>query len=322
MAMNTQTTATSTISSTMKEYWDRKLLENMKPMLIHQQFGQKRPMPANNGKTVTFRKWTPFGALTTPLTEGEPPDGQSLTQTEVEATVKQYGGFVTESDLLDLTAIDNVKMDAAEMMADQGALTLDQITREELHTCPNVIYANGKTARTALAATDKLTSLEIRKAVRTLKKNKAPKFGSGGRSYYVAIVGPDTEFDLQDDPTWVDVSKYQNAEQIYYGEIGMLYGCKVICNTEAKIFADAGATEGSGGGKADVASTLVLGRNAYGLIDISGSGNVQMKMKSAGSAGTTDPLDQINTIGWKVMAFAAKILQPTWMVRIESGFSA
>ena len=314
--LNTNTTATSGISSTMGEYWDRKLLENMKPKLLHLQFGQKRPMPANNGKQVSFRKWTPFGALTTPLTEGTPPAGQSLAQTEITATIAQYGGYVTESDLLDLTAIDNVKMDAAEMMADQGALTLDTLVRDELHTSANVVFANGKTARNALAATDKLTSVEIRKAVRTLKKNRAPMFTTGSKSYYVCIVGPDTEYDLMDDPTWVDVSKYSASEQIFYGEVGTLYGCKVICADETKIFEDAGASS------ADVASTLVFGRNAYGIVDIEGSGNVQMKMKAAGSAGSDDPLDQVNTIGWKVMAFAAKVLQPTWLVRIESGFSA
>ena len=236
--LNTNTTATSGISSTMGEYWDRKLLENMKPKLLHLQFGQKRPMPANNGKQVSFRKWTPFGALTTPLTEGTPPAGQSLAQTEITATIAQYGGYVTESDLLDLTAIDNVKMDAAEMMADQGALTLDTLVRDELHTSANVVFANGKTARTALAATDKLTSVEIRKAVRTLKKNRAPMFTTGSKSYYVCIVGPDTEYDLMDDPTWVDVSKYSASEQIFYGEVGTLYGCKVICADETKIFED------------------------------------------------------------------------------------
>ena len=35
------------------------------------------------------------------------PDGQSLTVSTVEATVAQYGGYVTISDMLQLTAIDN-----------------------------------------------------------------------------------------------------------------------------------------------------------------------------------------------------------------------
>lgn len=314
--LNTNTTTTAGLSVEMREYYDRKMLENMKPILIHQQFGQKRPMPAHNGKTIEFRRWTPFGALTTPLTEGVPPEGQEMSATNLTATVSQYGGFVAVSDMLDLTSIDPAYSDAATMMGEQGALTLDTLTRDELHTCPHVIYAGAKTSRAELAPTDKITSLEIRKAVRTLKKNLAPMYRKGSKGYYVAIIGPDTEFDLMDDPTWVDVAKYQDKEKIYYGEIGMLYGCKIICNTQAKIF------KGAGADGADVASTLVFGRESYGLIDIEGKGNVQMKLKSAGSAGSQDPLDQVNTVGWKVMAYTCKILQPAFMVRIESGFSA
>lgn len=119
-----------------------------------------------------------------------------------------------------------------------------------------------------------------------------------------------------DDPTWVDVSKYQDKENIYYGEIGMLYGCKVVCTSEAKIFTGAGADS------ADVASTLVFGQNAYGVVDIDGSSNVQSKIKPAGSAGSQDPLDQTSTVGWKVMAYVCKVLQPAFIQRIESGFSA
>lgn len=152
VTFNTNTTATSSIAATAtKQFYDKRLLENMKPLLIHNQFAQKRPVPAHGGKTIEFRKWTPFAALTTPLTEGVPPEGQTLNMTNMTATVAQYGGFVTISDLLDLTSIDSVKSDAVDMMAQQGALTLDTLAREELHKAPSVIYAGAKTGRAQLA---------------------------------------------------------------------------------------------------------------------------------------------------------------------------
>lgn len=334
MALNTNLTTSNTapttsdprgnnLSPTMQSYYDRKLLETMKPKLVHCQFGQKRPIPRNNGKTIQFRKWTPFDAVTTALTEGTVPDGQALSQTAVTATVAQYGGYVAVSDLLDMTALDPVANDAVEMMADQGALSLDHIVRDVLTTsadATNVLYAassgTAAASRSAITAAHKLTTLEIRKAVRALKKAKAPRISRGGRQYYVAIVGPDTTFDLQSDPLWVDVSKYQAKEQIYSGEIGRLFGVLFVETTEAKIFAGAGASD------ADVAATLVLGRDAYGLIDIEGSGAVRTLVKPRGSAGTADPLNQISTVGWKAAAFTAKILQPLWMIRIEHGISA
>ena len=65
-----------------------------------------------------------------------------------------------------------------------------------------------------------------------------------------------------------------------------------------------------------MASTLVFGKNAYGVVDLEAE-NLRSIIKPKGSAGTSDPLDQISTIGWKVNGFAAKVLQPLWIVRIE-----
>ena len=69
MALQTNLTTSAAISSTMQTYYDKQLLINAKPNLVHQSFGQKVVLPKNAGKSITFRKWTPFPALTTPLIE-------------------------------------------------------------------------------------------------------------------------------------------------------------------------------------------------------------------------------------------------------------
>ena len=164
-------------------------------------------------------------------------------------------------------------------------------------------------ARTTAA--DKLTSKELRKAVKALKKNHAQTFGG----YYVAIVGPDTMYDLQEDDAFVKVSQYQDKENIYTGEVGRLFGVRLVETTEAKVF------EGAGASGADVASVIVLGQYAYGVTSLKGA-KPRVIVKPAGSAGTADPLDQISTVGWKMDGFGAKLLQPEYAVRIECGFSA
>lgn len=304
-----------TLTQSMKTYYDKKVLLNAKPNLVFYEYGQKVVVPKNNGKTVQFRKWTPFAAVDSPLTEGAIPDGQSLSMTEVTAGINQYGGYVAVSDVLDLTAIDPVINDSVELMGDQGGLTIDTLIRDELLTGTNVQYAGGKTARNAVAAADVLTVEDVRKAVRTLKNNKAPQFIRDGKGYYVAVVGPNTTFDLQSDTVWQDVSKYANNEQLFTGEIGKLFGVIFVESTQASIVA------GGGADSCDVGQTLVFGKNAYGVIELEG-GNLKSIVKPRGSAGTSDPLDQISTVGWKVDGFAAKILQPLWMVRIEHGISA
>ena len=309
---NTNMTTSSGLSAGMQTYYNRTLLKTFEPNLVHLQFGENYPLPANSGKVMQMRKLIPIEGKTTPLEEGNPGEGTMLAETEVTTEIKQYGDHAEFSDLIDLTHLDVTLARKVELFGNAGARAIDTVVREELATCPNVIYAGGKTSRSALTAADKLTSVELRKAVRTLKKNLAEKFNG----YYVAIVGPDTVYDLQDDENFVKVSAYQDKENIYTGEVGRLYGIRFVETTEAKIF------EGAGTSGADVASVIVLGKYAYGLTSIRGGAAPHVIVKPAGSAGTADPLDQINSVGWKLDAFAVKLLQPEFAVRIECGFTA
>ena len=312
--LNTQTTAS--IPTTMQQYYDRKLLLRAKPKLVFYNWGKKKVVPQHSGGTVQFRRWTNFAPLTTPLTEGVVPDGQSLAQTEVQAALKPYGGYVATEKFLTLTAVDEVINDAVGLMGQQGGESIDLVTRDAVLLGTNVQYANGKTARNQIKADDKLTVAEIRKAVRTLKKANAPQFMRGGRGYYVAIVTPEATYDLQSDTLWQDVAKYSAGERIFEGEIGKLFGVIFVETTLGKVFANSGAEN------ADVATTLVFGEEAYGVVDIEEGGHLRTIVKPAGSAGSQDPLDQISTVGWKVEGYAAKVLQNEWLIRIEHGFTA
>lgn len=308
---NTNMTTSTGLTPGMQTYYNRELLRTFEPHLVHLQFGENYRMPMNSGITMNMRKMIPVAAKTTALEEGNPGDGKMLAEVAVTTTIKQFGDHAKCSDWLDMVHLDENITRRVQRLADAGARSVDALVREELATCTNVIYAGGKTARAQLTAADKLTSLELRKAVRALKKNLAEKFNG----YYVAIVGPDTVYDLQEDDAWVKVSEYQDKENIYTGEVGRLFGIRFVESTEAKIF------EGEGASGADVASVIVLGRYAYGLTSLKGA-KPRVIVKTAGSAGTADPLDQISTVGWKLDGFAAKLLQPEFAVRIECGFTA
>ena len=311
--LTTNKTTTSALEPGMQTYYNRELLRTFEPELVHLQFGDEYRMPMNNGLVMNMRKIVPLATDVdgAKLTEGQPGDGKSLAETEVTVQLEQYGEYARTTDKLDMAHLDLNILRKTKLFADSGARTIDAVVREELATCSNVIYANGKTARNALTATDKLTTKELRKAVRTLKKAHAQTFGG----YYIAIVGPDTYYDLQDDEAFVAVSRYQDKEAVYTGEIGRLFGVRIVESTEAKIFENAGASS------ADVASIIVLGQYAYGYTSWKGA-KPRVIVKPVGSAGTNDPLDQISTIGWKMDGFGVKMLQPEYAVRIECGFSA
>ena len=238
--MATQTTINTQPTATYlnKTYYDRTLLETAKAQIVYANFGQKRSIPRNNGKIVEFRRWTLFtpSTVTQKLTEGVTPSSQSLGQTKVEATVAQYGAYVEISDLLDLTAYDQVIDDSAELLGEQLGIVVDNVTRDAMIADASDQFAGGAANQNSVAATSYLTVDEVRKAVRTLKANKARRFSGNGRAgHFVCIVDPYATYDLQSDSLWQDVSKYSNAEQIYSGEIGRLFGVVFVETTEGKV---------------------------------------------------------------------------------------
>ena len=304
---NTNLTTSSGLTDEMKTYYSDYLIDNAIPKLVHDQFGQKHPIPKNGGKTIEFRKYSPLPKLTTPISEGVTPDGQSLNMSTIEATVAQYGGYITLSDILLLTAIDNNLVQATKLLGAQAGATLDTITREVLNGGTNVIFSGGKDAREDLDASSVLTVDDVKKAVRLLKNQNAEQINGS----WVGIIHPDIAYDLTNDPAWKDVKTYSDPSDMYEGEIGKIFGVRFVETTEAKIWAGAG-----NGGRA-VYSTLILGDNAYGTTEISGGG-LQHIVKQLGSAGTGDPLDQRATAGWKATKVAERLVE-TYMVRIESG---
>ena len=293
---DTNMTTSSALSAGMQTYYNRELLRTFEPNLVHLQFGDEHRMPPHSGLVMNMRKLIPLETNTKALSEGDPGESVMLAETEVTVQLQQYGEYARCTDKLDLTHLDMDIMRRTKLFGDAGARSIDAVVREELAKCANVIYAGGKASRAELTAADKLTSRELRKAVKTLKKNHAQTFGG----YFVAIIGLDTMYDLQEDEAFVKVSQYQDKENIYTGEVGRLFGVRLVETTEAKIF------EGAGASGADVASVIVLGQYAYGVTSLKGA-KPRVIVKPAGSAGTADPLDQISTVGWKMDGFGAKL---------------
>ena len=301
------------ISPTIQTYYDKKLLDRLIANFVHFQFGQKRPIPRMGGKTINFRKFTSLTPTTTALTEGTTPTGSNINITQITASPAQYGNYVEVSDVLDMVAIDPVLDEMADVLGEQAAESLDVITRNTLVTGgTNIQFANGKTSNATVAIADVLTVTEIRKAIRTLKNGKAKPLADG---YYVAIVHPNAVYDLQGDSAWINASQYAGSTQIFQGEIGKLYGVRFVESPNAYSFGTVGASS------ATVYSTIIVGANAFGVVDVAGSSAVQNIIKPHGSAGTADPLNQRATTGWKAM-FTAVVLEQAAMVQIRHSASA
>ena len=304
-----QTTVLSAMSVEMKTFYDMTLIDEAQAALVHDQFAQKRPIPKNAGKTIEFRKFASLPKALTPLTEGVTPDGKSLNPTAITATVAQYGDYITQSDVLELTAIDNTILEATKLLGRQAGLTLDTVTRNVLQSGTNVTYcpkvaADGSktpvTSRAGLDNTCQLTVDVVKQVVAKLRGQNAPTINGK----YVAIIHPYAAYDLMSDPAWIEAHKYAKPDNLYEGEIGEIGGVRFVETSEAKIY--------EGG----VFGTLFMGAGAYGVTEITGGG-LETIVKQKGSAGTADPLDQRSSVGWKAIK-TAELLIPNYLVRVES----
>lgn len=307
MATNTY----AALTAQQKEYYDRVLLERLTPNLLFTKYGEEKSIPEHEGKKINFRRFDSYEPATTPLTEGVTPAGKTIAITEVECELEQFGDFTEVSDVLDLAGIDPVITEITEVHGEQMGETVDKVVCEKVSAGTNVIYAKG-TSTSAVGASDVMTADLVRKARRALKRaNAKPK----EKGYYIGICHPDVAADLMKDPLWEDVSKYNGGKGIMDGELGRLYGVRWFESTNALV------KEGAGASSADVYCTMVIGKGAYGVVDIKGSKKTKTIIKPLGSAGSADPLDQRSTVGVKTL-FGVARLNELCMVRIETGATA
>ena len=229
------------LSAEMKTFYDKTLIELATPNLVHMQFGQKRPIPPHGGKTVEFRKMKPLAKNTKVITEGVTPAGTKMVAVPLTATLNQYGDYIEQTDLIELTAIDNTVIEATKLLADQAGRTLDTVVRDVLQTGTNVNYCSAivdgeprtVVSRAGLDSTAKLRVVDVFKAAAQLKAVNAPTIDGK----YVAIIHPHVAFDLMQEAgdAWIDIKKYAEPEKILNGELGCIGGVRFVESSEAKI---------------------------------------------------------------------------------------
>jgi N4-gp56 family major capsid protein len=232
--LNFNSTSSKGAAPLFQEALNRHIVTRSKPKLVHHQFGQLTKIPKGRTKTITWDKMNPLPKAKTPLTEGVTPKGTAINISRITAAPMQYGAYISTTDEFDFYRNDPSPeiLRLNEILADNAGETQDSLTADILSAGTNVQYAGGKSARSELTSECVMTVEEIRKAVRTLKNNKANPIDRD----FVAIVDPDVAFDLMSDSAWENVKTYSDPKDMYSGEIGRLYGVRFVETTEAKVF--------------------------------------------------------------------------------------
>lgn len=306
------TTASDGMTAEMKTYYEKRLIQMAEPELVFDRFGDKYPIPKNGGKTIEFRKYDSLPKNLTPLEEGVTPKGSEMNVTTITSEVKQYGDYIKLTDMLELTAIDNQVVESTKLIGSQAGRTLDTVTRDVICGGTNVMFASKENGTEVLTRADldktcKVNADMFMRAAAFLKNVNAQKIDGS----YVAIVHPNTGYDIRKSEDFEEWNKYTTPEKMWDGEIGRIGGIRVIENSEARIIKDESCPSGLA-----VYQSIVIAEHAYGVTEIEGGG-LQHIVKQKGSAGSADPLDQRSTVGWKAIKTAERLVEQ-YMIRFES----
>jgi len=259
------TTLTPSLQHLQTIYFKTRALDQLKKMFMFLEGTEADDIPGRSGKTVQWYRYNLLAANTTPSTEGTIGTGIPLGSTTISATVSEYSDFLTLSRMLTITALDNIKANAAEQLGYRAGLSVDTITRTEFDA--NVSSVAQSTLGPALG------SIDFRRAATTLMANDVrPKMGD----QFVGIIHPYALFDLRSDNTaggFVDVMRYANPQSLLNGptlngEAGTVENVRLLKSTNV----------GTSGTAPEVKYyTYVIGKGAVGAVDLAGWGPTKVR---------------------------------------------
>lgn len=307
-------------------FYVREFIDIANPILVYDMFGTPKDIPNNTSNTIVFNKVLklpndPAGRL---LVEGVTPTEQQLQLVRLEQSINQYGGFATVTDRLTEESINDLTREFNMRIAEQGGETMNKVVRDDLLGGTNVRFANGVATQDDIVAAGVFANdfdfmfqafkLEKVKPVRPMTNGSQNIGTTPTRETYSVIVPTQSTSLLEtlDDGngnTFTNAEDYASQRTLWANEYGSFKQFTFILDTEASIVVNGAATP------QDIAQSLVFGRGAYNTTRI-GASDVDIIIKPLGSGGTTDPLNQRSTIGWKARK-GAVIVQDTYMFRYE-----
>lgn len=292
-----------------------------------------KPMPANKGDTIYFRRPILVPANTTPLGEGVTPAVKPITYQRVSCQLQQYGDLYGITDKVNDLSTDPVLNDAMMVAGRQVGDTQEQIVYGVAKAGTNVFYANGATRGAVNTA---ITLNKQRAVVRTLLANRAqrrytmldasPKYNTQAvEAAFVALGHTDLEADIRNLAGFKSTAEYGTGKPICNEELGKVENIRYILSPMLEPFYGAGGAvngmKSIGGAAADVYPILYLGEDCLGAVPVKGQGSMTPYVIPVDKVDKADPLGQRGYVGWKFY-FAAVRLNELWMARLEVSATA
>ena len=293
-------------------YYDMMLLKMLRQMEFHySKYAIQKSLPRNYGDTINWRRFKKLSVASNlgELTEGQTPEGKTgINGESITAVIKQYGEVMYFTDLVDLQQLDDVRREYTIELGYIAQETLDTIVRNELVAGGSVYYATGASVEAVAESSDVAARPSIddfRKIILGFKKDFVQGVrGASGR--YIALISPEVMYALFDDKRMLQYMSFgQTNAPLSDGVAIDMFGIRFEEVLNAPTVGNAH-------------DSIVLADEAYAITKLQGEGNVRVITKGLGSAGVSDPLDQRQSIGYKITGFSAKVLRSESVVNYWS----
>lgn len=299
----------------MQIYYDRVFLERAKLELRFDFGADTKQIPMNSGKQVNFTRFTPLALVTTALSEATNPTAVDMSATTVSSVLADYGNYTTVGSLYSMTSIEIGLAEHVSVHGQNAGESIDNLIRAELQTNGTGLTVSTATFLTTVHTTDTLTGLEIRRVVKTLKLNKAPKFPGG---LYRGVITPYAAMDLMGNSEWLDAHRYTTSDALERGVVGKLAGVEFVESNNPNSYTASAGFSTSLNNVAGLVVTTFFGAHGYGVINLGSITAPKVYVKNPGANSTDNPLDMFSTVGWK-MPFAVKVLNQPWVIALTTG---
>ena len=314
--------------------------------------GQNKKMPKNNGDTVIYRRFIPFGATTTnqntenrPVAnpnehitvEGVTPDADQITPVDVSVTLQQYACLYGVSDKTVDMYEDDIPAEMKKQCGERMGLVREMIRYGALKGCTNAYYAGGS-SRVTVSSAISLNLLRI--ITRNLNSNHggmitgilAPsaQFNTAPvEASWLVFVHSDCEADVRDLPGFKTTVEYGQRKVVHELELGSVERFRFICSPELAAYADAATSSTAAadglysttGTYSDVYPMIVVAEDAWGDVALRGGDSMDPSWIPPGQKDSNDPLGQRGYIGAKFYS-ASVVLNNGWMAVAECGATA
>jgi len=310
-------------------------------------FGEQKEQPVRKTDTVVFRRLDPFNKqpngvasidpTTFLLTEGVTPAANTISYTDVPATLQNYGVLFSLSSKAQLMYEDDIPADMQKLTGNTLGYVQEMVAYGKFRAGSNVIYANGSSRA---AVNTKINLGRLRLAARTLESNWAdrvtqvikpgPYFNTTAvPPAYVVFCHTDCNADVRDLVGFIPRERYGSSiKPLHDREFGACEEFRFVNSPLFVPYADAGGAPGTtvvstSGTAADVYPILIIGDAAWGNVSLKGNGksSISPTYLRPTDKNHANPLGMFGYVGANFWYEAVR-LNENWMARLEVAVSA